>query len=158
MNSELHSHQRAQKLIAQRHIEPISPDDVRFLNAHLAECESCAAEQLQLRESLSALRSMPLDVPRNLASRTQFRVRLRAEELREHSPVNQLIWAVAAMSWIFGLATAPLVWRGFAWLGSELHLPKLVWVTGVALWWAVPALVATGIILFAHRGHAGASQ
>jgi len=155
MNEKIHD--RAKKIIAQQHIEPVTSDDERWLNAHLAECESCAAQQLQLCESLSALRAMPLDMPRNLASRTQLRVRLRAEELREHSPVNRLIWAVAGLSWIFGLATAPLVWRGFAWLGSELHLPKLVWVTGVALWWAVPALVATSIILF-HRGHAGASQ
>ena len=156
MTNDLHAH--AKKLIAQQHIESVSPDDARWLNTHLAECKSCANEQLQLRESLSALRTMHLDLPRNLASRTQLRVRMRAEELREHSPVNRLIWAVAAMSWIFGLATAPLVWRGFAWLGSELHLPKLVWVTGVVLWWAVPALVATGIILFAHRGRAGASE
>lgn len=151
-------HQRAQKLIAQQHAERISSDDARWLNTHLAECESCSAQQLQLRESLSTLRTMHIDLPRNLASRTQLRVRLRAEELREHSPVNRLIWAVAGLSWIFGLATAPFVWRGFAWLGSEFHLPKLVWVTGVALWWAVPALVATGIILLGHRGHAGASE
>ena len=156
MTNDLHA--RAKHLIARQHIETVSSDDANWLNTHLAECESCANEQRQHRESLSALRTMHLDLPRNLASRTQLRVRLRAEELREHSPVNRLIWAVAAMSWIFGLATAPLVWRGFAWLGSELHLPKLVWITGVALWWAVPALVATGIILFGHRGHAGASE
>ena len=156
MTNDLHA--RARNLIARQHIESVSSGDARWLNTHLAECESCAAEQRQLRESLSALRTMHLDLPRNLASRTQLRVRLRAEELREHSPVNRLIWAVAAMSWIFGLATAPLVWRGFAWLGSELHLPKLVWITGVVLWWAVPALVATGIILLGHRGHVGASE
>ena len=156
MTNDLHT--RAKQLIAQQHSESVSPDDARWLNTHLAECESCANEQRQLRESLSALRTMHLDLPHNLASRTQLRVRMRAEELREHGPVNRLIWAVAAVSWIFGLATAPLVWRGFAWLGSELHLPKLVWVTGVVLWWAVPALVATGIILLGHRGHAGASE
>ena len=156
MTNDLHT--RAQKLIAQQHIEPISPDDARWLNTHLAECESCAAEQLQLGESISTLRSMHIDLPRNLASRTQLRVRLRAEELREHSPVNRLIWAVAAMSWVFGLATAPFVWRGFAWLGSELHLPKLVWATGVVLWWAVPALVATGIVLFGHKAHSSAAE
>lgn len=156
MTNDLHA--RAQKLLAQQHIEPLTPADAKFLDTHLADCESCAAEQLKLRESLSTLRSLHIDLPRNLVSRTQLRVRMRAEELREHSPVNRLIWAVAAMSWIFGLATAPLVWRGFAWLGSELHLPRLVWITGVALWWAVPALVATGIILFGHRGHAGASE
>ena len=156
MNEKIHV--RAKKLIAQQHIEPVTSDEERWLNAHLAECESCAARQLQLRESISALRTMPLDLPRNLASRTQLRVRLRAEELREHSPVNRLIWAVAGLSWIFGLATAPFVWRGFAWLGAELHLPKLVWATGVVLWWAVPALVATGIVLFGHKARTGVTE
>jgi len=151
-------HQRAQKLIAQQRVEPVTSDDERWLNAHLAECESCAAQQLQLRESISALRTMPLDLPRNLASRTQLRVRLRADELREHGPANRLIWAVAGLSWIFGLATASFVWRGFAWLGAELHLPKLVWATGVVLWWAVPALVATGIVLFGHKTRTGVTE
>jgi hypothetical protein len=156
MTNDLHA--RAKTLIAQQHIEQLSPDDAKWLNAHLAECESCGAEQRQLRQSLSALRTMHLDVPRNLASRTQLRVRLRAEELREHGPANRLIWAVACMSWIFGLATAPFVWRGFQWLGGELHLPKLVWATGVVLWWAVPALVATGIVLFGHKAHGSAAE
>jgi sterol desaturase/sphingolipid hydroxylase (fatty acid hydroxylase superfamily) len=156
MTNDLHN--RAKEFIARRHVEGLAANDEQWLNAHLAGCEFCSSEQRQLRESLSALRTMHWDVPRNLASRTQFRVRMRAEELRERGPVNRLIWAVAAMSWIFGLATAPLVWRSFAWLGSELHLPKLVWITGVALWWAVPALVATGIILFGHKGPAGASE
>ena len=156
MSNDLHD--RAKEFIARRHVEGLTPADQRWLNDHLADCESCAAAQHQLRESLSALRTMHIDLPRNLASRTQLRLRMRAEELREHSPVNRLIWAVAAMSWIFGLVTAPLVWRGFAWLGGELHLPKPVWISGVVLWWAVPAMVATGIILFGHKGHAGANE
>jgi hypothetical protein len=142
------THQRAQKLIAQKHVDLLSRDDERWLSAHLAECESCASEQRQLKQSLSALRTMHLDLPHNLASRTQLRVRLRAEELREHGPANRLIWAVALMSWIFGLATAPFVWRGFEWIGGELHLPKLVWIGGVVLWWVVPAALATVVILW----------
>ena len=80
---------------------------------------------------------------------------MRAEELREHGPASRLIWAVAVVSWIFGMATAPFVWRGFAWLGDELHLPKVVWAAGVVLWWVIPALVATGIILLDRKGRAG---
>jgi len=156
MSSDLHAH--ANDLLARRRVEPLSRPDDLWLAAHLAECESCAAEDARAAEAISALRGMPINLPRNLASRTQTRVRLRAEELREHGPANRLIWAVAIMSWIFGLATAPFVWRGFAWLGAELHLPKLVWISGVVLWWAVPALVATGIVLLGHKGHAGASE
>ena len=156
MSNDLHL--RANELLARRRVEPLSRQDEVWLAAHLGGCESCVAEDAHMADALSALRGMPINLPRNLASRTQIRVRLRAEELREHGPANRLIWAVACMSWIFGLATAPLVWRGFEWLGGELHLPKLVWATGVVLWWAVPALVATGIVLFGHKGRSGAAE
>ena len=140
MTNDLHA--RAQKLIAQQHIEPVSSDDQRWLNAHLAECESCAVQQLQLRESISALRTIHLDVPRNLASRTQFRVRMRAEELREKEPAKKFIWAIAAVSWVLGLVTAPLVWHGVEWLGHTTGAPKLLLQAGFVLWWSVPPLIA----------------
>ena len=142
MNSDLHSHQRAQELIAQQHIEPVSSDDQRWLNAHLAECESCAAEQTQLRESLSALRTMHLDLPPNLASRAQFRVRMRAEELREKEPAKKFVCGIAAVSWALGVSTAPWVWRGIEWLGQETGAPKLLLQAGFVLWWGVPPMIA----------------
>lgn len=149
-------HMRAKELLSGRRIEPLANQDEQWVVAHLAECATCSAEDARISEAIAALRGMPIDVPRSLASRTQLRIRLRAEELREHGPANRLVWAVAVMSWIFGLATAPFVWRGFEWLGGELHLPKLVWATGVVLWWAVPALVATGIVLFGHKSRTAA--
>lgn len=136
------THERAQKLIAQRHIEYVSSEDERWLNAHFAECESCSAEKRQLRESLSALRAMHLDLPRNLASRTQFRVRMRAEELREKEPAKKFIWAIAAVSWVLGVATAPLVWHGVEWLGQTTGAPRLLLLAGFVLWWSVPPLIA----------------
>ena len=156
MNGQIH--QRANELLARRRVEPISREDDLWLAAHLAECESCSAEDARMADALSALRSMHISVPRNLASRTQLRVRMRAQELREHGPANRLIWAVAIMSWVFGLATAPFVWRGFEWVGGELHLPKLVWAAGVVLWWIIPALVASAIVLLGQKGHAGAAE
>jgi len=151
-------HQRANELSAHRRVEGISREDEIWLSAHLGECESCATEDARMTEAIARLRSVHIAMPRNLASRTQMRLRMRAEELREHAPANRLVWAVAVMSWIFGLATAPFVWRGFAWVGGELHLPKLVWIAGLVLWWVVPALVATGALLLSSRGAAGASE
>jgi hypothetical protein len=151
-------HPQVKEFLSRQRVEGLSLEDQQWLSSHLAECESCAAEQRQLNESISAFRGMQIDLPANLASRAQLRVRLRAEEMREHGPANRLIWAVAVMSWMFGLATAPFVWRGFEWLGGELHLPKLVWMAGVALWWIVPAMVATGVVLLESRGRAGAAE
>jgi hypothetical protein len=156
MNQE--THRRAEELLKRRRVEPLPSEDQQWLTAHLALCDSCARADAQIDQALAALRTLRIDVPSNLASRTQLRVRMRAEELREHGTANRLIWGVAVMSWIFGLASAPLVWRGFSWLGSELHLPKAVWIAGVALWWVIPALVATGVVLLAHRGQSGAAN
>jgi len=85
---------------------------------------------------------MHLDLPRNLASRTQFRVRMRAEELRDKEPAKKFIWAIAAVSWVLGIATAPLVWRGVEWLGHTTGAPKLILQAGFVLWWSVPPMIA----------------
>ena len=140
-------HTRAKQIIAQQHIETVSYDDANWLNTHLAECESCAAEQRQLRESLSALRTMHLDLPPNLASRAQFRVRMRAEELREKEPAKKFVWAIAAVSWALGVSTAPWVWRGIEWLGQETGAPKLLLQAGFVLWWSVPPMIAAWAVL-----------
>jgi hypothetical protein len=144
----MNTHQRAKDLLIRRRVEPLSPGDDRWLTSHLAECTYCTAEESSLAAALSALRAAPLDLPRNLASRTQLRVRLRADEMRERSSGTVLLWCIAAVSWALGIATAPWVWRGFEWLGTELHLPRAVWISGVVLWWVFPALVATGVILW----------
>ena len=146
MNQSLH--ERASQLLAQRRIDRLSREDEQWLAAHLAECDSCLAADARVNDALSALRTMQIDIPRNLTGRTQLRVRLRAEELRDYAPANRLIWAVAAMSWILGLASAPLVWRGFEWIGTQTGAPKLVLQFGFVLWWGLPALLAAGIVLW----------
>jgi predicted anti-sigma-YlaC factor YlaD len=146
-----HTHQRATNLIAQQHAETLSAEESNWLNAHLSECEFCAAEHRQLRESLSALRTMHLDLPPNLASRTQFRVRMRAEELREKEPAKKFIWAIAAVSWALGVATAPFVWRGIEWLGHTTGAPTIILQVGFVLWWSVPPLIAAWAALFDKR-------
>ncbi|HEY1424961.1 MAG TPA: hypothetical protein VGF20_16025 [Candidatus Acidoferrum sp.] len=146
------THDRARILIATEQIEGLSPNDQAWLNTHLAECQSCAAENQRVHQALSVLRTTQIDLPQNLASRTQFRVRLRAEELRERNHGSLVLWAIAAISWALGVATAPWVWRGFEWAGNELGLPKFVWMAGVALWWLVPGLVAAGLVVLQKRG------
>ena len=140
-------HSRAQQLIAQHRIEGISSGDEGWLSAHLQECEACTALHQQTQVALAAFRSMNIDLPENLAARAQLRVRMRAEELPIKDGSRALLWAIAGVSWVLGLASAPLVWRGFAWIGSKLSLPDPVWQAGVVLWWLVPGLAAIGAVL-----------
>jgi predicted anti-sigma-YlaC factor YlaD len=145
MNENLHA--RAEKLIAQERIEGISQSEHDWLAAHLRECPACAQVAQQTSEALRVLRGMPIPLPRGLAQRTQFRVQLRAQELREREPKRRLLWITCAMSWALGIATAPYVWRAFEWAGERLGLPRLVWEMGFGLWWTIPALIAAAVVV-----------
>jgi len=149
MKNDMHA--KAHELVSRRLVDGLSHDDQRWLDMHLAECQSCSAEQRQLNESLSALRTMHLDLPANLASRTQFRVRMRAEELREKEPARNFVWAIAAVSWALGVATAPWVWHGLEWLGHATGAPRILLQAGFVLWWSVPPLIAAWAALSDRR-------
>jgi anti-sigma factor RsiW len=145
MNDNLHV--RAQRLLAESVVEGLRSADETWLREHLAECPACAQEASATQNVLRALRAVPVNVPRDLAARTQLRVRLRAQEASTVASGSFWLWVVTAASWLLGVFSAPLVWRGFAWLGSNFGLPKLAIEMGFVLWWAVPALVAVGAVL-----------
>jgi hypothetical protein len=145
MNQELHA--RAEHLIAQEGVEEISAAEREWLAKHLDECARCAASASATQQALALLRASSVDLPRGLASRTQMRVRMRAEELRERAPGRKLLWAITAMSWGLGVATAPWVWRGFEWLGLHTGVPKPLWEMGFVLWWGIPAMIAAAAVI-----------
>jgi predicted anti-sigma-YlaC factor YlaD len=151
-------HQAMRELLARKRVEALPRKEELRLNAHLAECEACAAADLQMSIALSALRRMPIAVPRGLAARTQLRVRMRAEEMREHGPKRRLIWLISAISWALGVATAPWVWKGFEWMGQHTGAPKPLWEFGFVLWWAIPAALAVCAVLLERRGASAAAE
>lgn len=145
MNGE--NHKRAEKLIAQEHVEGISQADFTWLTAHLRECARCAQAAQQTNDALRALQRATISMPRGLADRTRFRVQLRAQELRERQPKSRLLWIMCAVSWALGIATAPYVWQMFEWVGRHTDAPKLLIEFGFGLWWAIPALFAAAIVV-----------
>jgi hypothetical protein len=149
MNPEMHA--RAEQLIAQERVEGIAPPDQNWLRAHLAECASCAAQAAATEQALRALRGLSVPFPKTLASRTQFRVRLRAQQLRGE-PRWRMVWAACGVSWAFGAATAPYVWRGLEWAGHRMGVPNIIWELGFGLWWALPAAVVAIILLMTDSG------
>ena len=99
-------------------------------------------------------RTAAIPLPADLAGRTQFRVRLRAMELRERQPQRRMLWLACAASWIFGIASAPYVWRVFEWFGHVTGAPKLILEIGFGLWWTIPALFAVLVLLLEGAGEA----
>ncbi len=133
-------HDRAEQLIAQERVEGISPADHDWLSAHLQDCAQCANHARHTEHALRGLRTMAIPMPTGLASRTQFRVQLRLQEMREREPKRRALWLACVVSWAFGIVSAPYVWRLFQWFGERTGVPKLVWEVGFGLWWTIPAL------------------
>ena len=148
-NAELHA--RAERLIAQERIEAISANDQAWLREHLAGCPQCGAHAAATEQAIRSLRGLSVELPKTLASRTQFRVRMRAQQLRGE-PRWKLVWGACGFSWAFGAATAPYVWRGLEWVGHRMGLPNFVWELGFGLWWALPAVVVAVILLMENAG------
>lgn len=141
-------HQRAQQLFAQSLIEGLAPQEQAWLDAHLRECGDCTRELASTRGLLHALRNVPVTVPRDLAARTQMRVRLRANQTAQAPDGGAILWMITGASWLLGIFSAPFVWRVFAWIGLQLNLPKPVLELGFLLWWTVPALAAVAAVLY----------
>jgi anti-sigma factor RsiW len=145
MNEDLHV--RAQRLLLQSAVEGLNASEESWLREHLAGCADCAHEMAAARELVHALRVVPVSVPRDLAARAQLRVRLRAQETSAAASGSFWLWVVTAASWLLGVFSAPLVWKVFAWTGSNFGVPKLALEFGFVLWWTVPALIAVGVVL-----------
>jgi hypothetical protein len=140
-------HNRAKQFFTHSLVEGLSRDDQAWLDAHLRECAECNREAIRTQELLRSFRNVPVPVPRDLATRTQLRVHMRAREAAQASSGGALLWIVTGASWLLGVFTAPLAWRVFAWAGSQLNVPKLVLEFGFVLWWTVPALIAVAVVL-----------
>jgi hypothetical protein len=152
------SHDRAESLIAKERVEGISAAEQEWLAAHLRECAQCSASADAMRGALRSLVTLNFSAPRGLAARTQFHVRLRAQEMRSsRQPRWRLVYLMCGASWIAGAATAPYVWRGLEWFGHRAGLPDLVWKMGFGVWWALPAIIAAAI-LFAESAGTNASR
>jgi hypothetical protein len=149
MNPE--TDERARRLIDAWQVEGISASERGWLDAHLAECSSCQSRVEANERALQALRTISFSVNPALVSTTQARVRLRALELRENQVRMRALWISCALSWVLGVASAPLVWRAFQWIGIHAALPSLIWKTGFALWWLLPAGAVAVLVAWNQR-------
>ncbi|HEY6291333.1 MAG TPA: hypothetical protein VI455_07180 [Terriglobia bacterium] len=141
-------HERARRLIDMERVEGLSAADQKWLKAHLGDCEACANWASSTNAAVRAVVTVSVAVPSGLASATKFRVRQQARELNQRRMRNTGLVVGCALSWVVGVASAPLVWRVCEWLGSEVHLPRVVWMIGFVSWWLVPAAAAAALLLW----------
>ena len=150
-------HARACRLIDAWHVEGISAAERDWLDAHLAECTACHDRMRVNEQALQFLRSYSLPIDPAVVSITQARVRMRARELRETQARMRGLWISSALSWVLGVASAPLVWRAFQWIGIHASLPRFIWESAFALWWLLPA-GAVAVVLAWQRRRASAQD
>ena len=139
-------HQRAEHLLAASKVEGISPAEQEWLETHLESCVPCNEYTAALERAVASLRSVRIPLDPALVRATQFRVRLRAHELREQESRMQGLWISCALSWVLGALSAPLLWWGFQWVGRHIALPDLAWQTAFVLWWVMPAAAAAAVL------------
>jgi hypothetical protein len=139
-------HERAERLIAQSRVEGIASADQQWLDAHIEECLPCAQLAKSTECALRALRTVSVSVSPGLVCATRHRVQARVQELRARRAQIMLLVIFCAMSWVLGIASAPLVWRMFSWLQAHTSAPAIIWQVGFAMWWVLPAAVAVIII------------
>ena len=108
----------------------------------------CAARAASGEAAVRAVKSVSVALPRGLAASTQLRVREEATNLNHQRTRNVALIVGCAISWVAGVASAPLVWRLFEWIGTKLDLPRIVWQLGFLSWWLVPAASAGLVILW----------
>lgn len=139
-------HQRAERLLAASKVEGISPAEREWLDGHLESCTPCGERAVALERAVASLRSVSIALDPALVKATQFRVRLRAHELREQESRMRGLWISCALSWVLGALSAPLLWWGFQWVGRHIALPDLAWQTAFVLWWVMPAAAAVAVL------------
>jgi len=140
------AHERALELVDKMHVEGLTAAEREELEAHVESCVRCQEQECQTELALRAFRVATPRFDSSLVLRTQMQVRVRALEITENAARLRALWISCALSWVLGVASAPLMWRGFEWLGHRLAISRVVWITGFALAWVAPAVVTAAII------------
>jgi anti-sigma factor RsiW len=149
-------HERALQLVDKRQVEGLTAEEHNGLEAHLESCAQCQKRALETERALHALRSAAPRFDLALVLTTQMRARIRARELTENAARMRALWVSCTLSWVLGVVSAPLLWRGFEWMGQRLAISRAVWMTGFALSWVAPAVVAAAVIAWRQaRGSSG---
>jgi hypothetical protein len=102
----------------------------------------------------NALHSTAFAADDSLVRSTQFRVRARAEQLRQERERMRLVWLSCLLLALSGATTTPLLWNGFHWIGELTQAPGPVWQLGFAVFWIAPAIVIS-VVLIARGIHLG---
>ncbi|RPI21459.1 MAG: zf-HC2 domain-containing protein [Acidobacteria bacterium] len=136
------AHEQAVRLISAEHVEGLTPEQRRWLDAHLSACPGCSAKADALGRALSSLRLVSVQLDPAVLAATRRLVRSRAAEIGEQRNRLRIAWMAPMLSFVWMAFTGPLMWRGFEWLGGSLGWADGVWQSSFVVGWFLPATAA----------------
>jgi hypothetical protein len=141
-------HERARLMIALSGPEGLSSAEQSWLALHLESCPPCRKFAQNSRDTIRSLCGIPITAGGRLVSKTQMRVRQRAEELQRQQERLWVICACCAAVTFSTAVTTTALWWGFAWMGQLARFSASVLAGGVVVFCLMPAVLA-GILLLA---------
>jgi hypothetical protein len=147
----LENHERARILLDRALVEGISPEDRRWLDAHVAECAECGQYADLSDRAVRALDWFALEPDPAAALRIENIVRSRAEEMRSAEPGAKSLWIAAGVAIFLTFTGSAVTWRTLASLAIQWNLPSRLWQTGFAAFWLLPSLLLALLPLFRRR-------
>jgi hypothetical protein len=147
MNAPL-SHADCQELLVRQRIEPLAVEDATRVAAHLAACERCRRWGAGIDAGLASLASEPVAVTATLTHGTRVRLHERRAQLAEAAARLRLIGVGSALTAVFGLLSARMLWLGVDWVGRRWDLPfDLLLVLFVTIWLAPATLCGLAAVI-----------
>ena len=141
-------HQQARQLIAlDGRAEPLSVDQQAWLRVHLQDCEACRQYSEAAGEVIQAVRSQPMEMDVAFMRRLQADLRLHAVEQRRRQERVRLAILFCVFAGVSALLTTFGSWRALEWITVTAHPSSLVWKIAFALFWIVPTLVVSAVLM-----------
>jgi hypothetical protein len=131
-------------------MEGLTPDEQRWLDAHLAECEDCARHAELSQRAVAALSGFAFEVDSQKALRVQETVRVRAEQLAA-SPAGRLrAWALP-LALALTAAGSAVMWQAASALAARWGVPAAAWHAAWVACWVLPSAIVDGLLLVRGR-------
>ena len=145
------NHEKARFLLHRDLVEGISPEDRRWLDAHVEECAACGRYAEFSGRAVRALDWFALAPDRAAALRVENVIRRRAEEMRSAEAHAKSVWIGTTVGILLTFAGSAVAWRPWAWLASQWNLPLHAGQIVFAAFWLLPSLLLALLPLFRGR-------
>ena len=146
-------HERARALLPASWMGAIPESDALWLAGHLQECGACNAMWSAQQITIRTLKTLPVNTPSFLASRTKARVHARIREMEENSQRVHLLAISCVLALGATIATVPVAGRLFDWasgMGTTGFL--FTWAVALFWFWGAPALAGAALLLTHRNG------